>query len=121
VGYIRVKTEIANPLDRSRRKEVEALVDTGAVYTMLPTSFLQSLDISPIGERKFKLANGDYRPYQTGEAYVEINEFGFGATSIVIFGPEDSTPLLGVTTLENLGLQVDPTAGKLKPMELLLL
>ncbi len=29
--------------------------------------------------------------------------------------------VLGVTTLEELGLQVDPVSGELKPMELLLL
>ncbi len=97
------------------------LVDTGAIYSMLPTKMLQSLGISPHEERKFKLANGDQKSFQTGEAYIEIPEIALGATSIVIFGPGNSTPLLGVTALENLGLQVDPTSGKLKPMELLLL
>jgi hypothetical protein len=29
--------------------------------------------------------------------------------------------VLGVTALEEVGLQVDPTTGELKPMELLLL
>jgi hypothetical protein len=33
------------------------------------------------------------------------------------FGAE----VLGVTTLEELGLQVDPVSGELKPLELLLL
>jgi hypothetical protein len=46
MGYIRVKAQIANPLDRSRRKEVEVLVDTGAIYSMFPSSVLQSLGIS---------------------------------------------------------------------------
>ena|SRR5579862_2600017 len=121
MGYIRVKALVSNPLDPSRQKEVEVLVDTGAIYSMLPASTLKSLGLTSRSERKFKLASGDQKSFQTGEAYIEIPEFGFGATSIVIFGPENSTPLLGVTTLENLGLQADPTSGKLKPMELLLL
>jgi len=54
-----------------------------------------------------------------GEACIEIA--GEGATSIIAFLPKGSTPLLGVTTLELLGLQVDSTTGELKPLELLLL
>jgi len=34
---------------------------------------------------------------------------------------ENAMPLLGVTTLELLGLQVDPVSGELKPLELFML
>ena len=39
----------------------------------------------------------------------------------MFFGEENDTQVLGVTALEELGMQVDPTTGELKPMELLLL
>jgi predicted aspartyl protease len=39
----------------------------------------------------------------------------------VVFGGPEMTPLMGVTTLELLGLQVDPVGGELKPLELYLL
>lgn len=110
---------VANPLDKDRRRDVELLADTGAIYTMLPGSVLRSLGIEKTGRRRFKLASGEVKEYPTGEAYIEIE--GTGATSIAIFGDEEATPLLGVTTLELLGLQVDPVTGELKPMELLLL
>lgn len=119
MGHTRVKAVIANPLEKAKRREVELLADTGAIYTILPESVLKDLSIKPSGIRRFKLASGEVKQYQTGEAYVEVE--GIGVTSIVTFGTEDSTPLLGVTTLELLGLQVDPVTGKLKPMELLLL
>ena len=57
--------------------------------------------------------------YSLGEAYIEVRDVG--ATSLMILGLQSSTPLPGVTTLELLGLEVDPTTGTLKPMELLLL
>ena len=119
MGYTKVKAVIANPLERVKRQEVELLADTGSIYTMLPESLLKSLGISPTSRRRFKLASGEVKEYSTGEAYIEIE--GIGATSVVVFGEEGSAPLLGVTTLELLGLQVDPMTGKLKPMELLLL
>jgi aspartyl protease family protein len=119
MGYARVKAVVANPSERIRRREVELLADTGAIYTMLPESMLRALDIAPSGKRRFRIAGGEVKEYPTGEAYLEVE--GIGATSVVVFGAEDSTPLLGVTTLELLGLQVDPVTGRLKPMELPLL
>lgn len=50
---------------------------------------------------------------------IEIN--GQSTYSIVVFGEHSDAEALGVTTLEELGLQVDPTTGELKPVELLLL
>lgn len=119
MGYTRVKAVVANPLGRSKRQEVELLADTGAIYTMLPEGVLRGLGIAPTGRRRFKLASGEVKEYSTGEVYMEVE--GIGVTSVVVFGVEGSTPLLGVTTLELLGLQVDPMTGRLKPMELLLL
>jgi predicted aspartyl protease len=47
---------------------------------------------------------------------------GEGVTTLLAIDHDDGTPLLlGVTTLELLGLQVDPVNGKLKPLELLIL
>lgn len=119
MGYTRVKAVVANPTDRVRTQEVELLVDTGAIYSILPEGILGSLGIEPSGKRRCRLANGKVEEYLTGEAYVEVQ--GIGVTSIVVFGTESTIPLLGITTLELLGLQVDPVSGTLKPMELLLL
>jgi len=119
VGYVKVAAKIENPADRSRFIHLDLLADTGAIYTAIPASLLEKIDLKPTSTRRFKLANGRVERYATGEAYVEVA--GEGATSIVAFLPEGSTPLLGVTTLELLGLQVDPTTGQLKPLELLLL
>jgi clan AA aspartic protease len=114
-----VKASIASPSSKTEKVEIECLVDTGAIYTMIPRNLLEKINTKTTGTRRFKLANGTIEEYPVGEAYVEVQ--GIGATSVVVFGPEHSQPLLGVTTLENLGLQVDPISGQLKPLELFLL
>jgi len=119
MGYLKVAAKIYNPTDRSKPIHIELLADTGAIYTAIPANLLEKINIRPTSTRRFKLANGKVERYPTGEAYVEVA--GEGATSIIAFLPEGSTPLLGFTTLELLGLQVDPTTGELKPLELLLL
>lgn len=119
MGYVHVKTVIANPVDRTKRIDLDCLVDTGVVYTMIPRGVLEKIRTGIAGSRRFKLANGKVEQYDVGEAYVEVQ--GVGATSLVVFGPEDCTPLLGVTTLKLLGFQVDPVSGELRPLELYLL
>jgi aspartyl protease family protein len=119
VGYVKVKGFVANPFDRDKCLELEFLADTGAMYTSLPESTLKKLEIVPMGKRSFLIASGERKEFPVGEAYIEVE--GIGVTSLVLYGSEGVPSLLGVTTLELLGLQVDPTTGKLKPAELYLL
>jgi predicted aspartyl protease len=70
-------------------------------------------------KRKFKIASRDIVEYPVSEAYLEVE--GKGVTSLVALAPEKAPTFLGVTTLELLGLQVDPITGKLTPLELMIL
>jgi len=119
VGYVKVKGFVAHSLKRGKRLELEFLADTGAMYTSLPESLLKKLEIVPVGKRSFLITSGERKEFAVGEAYIEVE--GVGVTSLVLYGSEGVPSLLGVTTLELLGLQVDPTTGKLKPAELYLL
>lgn len=119
VGYVKVKGFVANPFKKDRCLGLEFLVDTGAMYTSLPESMLKRLEIVPTGKRSFLIASGERKEFQVGEVYIEVD--GIGVTSLVLYGYEGVPSLLGVTTLELLGLQVDPITGKLKPAELYLL
>ena len=119
MGYVKVKAKVSNPLKREKYLELELLVDTGAIYSALPEDILNKLEIKPMGKRSFKVASRELKEYKVGEVFIEVQ--GIGATSLVVFLPKNSMPLLGVTTLELLGLQLDPVTGKLKPLELLLI
>ncbi|MDH7477766.1 MAG: clan AA aspartic protease [Candidatus Bathyarchaeota archaeon] len=119
MGYVRVQATVANPSDRSLRVELEFVVDTGAIYTVIPQSVAERLKLKETGRRRFKIANGDIVEYPVSEAYIIIN--GEGVTSVVAIADEKTPLLLGVTTLELLGLKVDPITGKLTPLELMIL
>ena len=45
-------------MDRQLSRDIEAVVDTGAAYTTLPTRLLRDLGIAPMGKRRFLLADG---------------------------------------------------------------
>jgi clan AA aspartic protease len=104
---------------RSRRKaEVDFLVDSGAVYSLVPASALKKLGIRSYRRQDFSLADGTRISRRLGDAYFELN--GHGGAAPVIFGERGDEPLLGVTTLEALGLMLDPFKRELVPMRLVL-
>ncbi len=119
MGYVRVKGAISNLMDTPKREEIEFIANTGAMWTVVPKGILQKLGIKTTGERKFKLADGKAKRFPVGDARIEIE--GIAVMTTIVFGNDGAPALLGVTTLEQLGLEVDPITGKLKPMELMLL
>ena len=112
MGHVQVSAEISNA-DGTRSREVEAMVDTGATYTFLPGSMLRELGIAPTRTTDFQLASGEMAQYARGEAVIRIN--GFAQMTPVVFGDDDAEPLIGVVTLEQLELAVDPVADALIP------
>ena len=99
--------------------EIEPVVDTGAVYSMLPASLLeQTLGLSPSEQKTFTLADGSRQVYGLGEARFRFE--GIERTTPVIFGPE-GVYRLGAVSLQSFGLIADSTHPKLIPSPELLL
>ncbi len=119
MGLTSVKIVIANPKSPERTREVELLVDTGATYSMIQSKILRELGIEPHGRRSFTLASGEKIQREVGGALYKLN--GILGYAGVIFGEEGDQSLLGVTALEEMGLEVDPVTRKLKSTELYLL
>ena len=92
---------------------VDALVDTGATFTVLPASLLRErVGVTPTRQMTFTFADGRERPMPVGEARLFVN--GMDAVSSVVFGNEGQY-LLGATALQELGLIADTTNHELIP------
>jgi clan AA aspartic protease len=116
---LRRQTLVVKETRRARRKvEVSFLVDSGAVYSLVPATTLKGLGIRPHRQVDFTLADGTSIRRRVGGAYFELH--GQGGAAPVIFGETDDEPLLGATTLESLGLVLDPFKRRLLPMRMLL-
>lgn len=113
VGNFRVPLEIGN-LHDNRSRHLEALVDTGATYTWIPGERLEGLGIQAQGTRPFVLADG--RQVSYGVAWVRVRIGDVSQPTIVVLGDPESEPLLGVVTLEEFGLGVDPVNRRLVPV-----
>ena len=98
--------------------EVNFLIDSGAVYSLVPGKILDQLDIEPYKEMNFSLADGSTLKRKACSAYFEFE--GEGGPAPVVYGEEGDEPLLGSTTLESLGLVLNPFTRTLHPMKMLM-
>ncbi|MGC8608019.1 MAG: aspartyl protease family protein [Vulcanisaeta sp.] len=118
MGFVKVRASIFNPAAPEKTVEVDGIVDTGAIFTVIRKDILESLGIKPIDRMRFK-AFGGYVERDVGEAGLVV--MGRRRIVPVIFGETEDTIVIGVTALEIFGLEVDPVRGTLKEAELLLL
>jgi clan AA aspartic protease len=99
-------------------QELEFLVDSGAVYSLVPGKILDALEIEPYREVSFSLADGTSIKRRVCSAYFEFE--GEGGPAPVVYGEEGDSPLLGATTLESIGLVLNPFTRTLHPMRMLM-
>lgn len=95
-------------------RELQAVVDTGAFYSWVPSSVLDGLGVEPTGQDQFVLADGSTIERDTTEIVVRID--GRTRHTICVFGDEGTEPLLGAYTLEGFALMVDPMNQRLVPI-----
>ena len=58
MGLITLEMDVANPSRIDETRSLEFLVDSGAVYSVVPRAILDQLAIRPIAHQEFRLANG---------------------------------------------------------------
>ena len=72
MGTFHITLAVGDPQGESY-VPVEALVDTGATYTMLPASMLQNLGVVPHDRAEFELADGNVAEMDIGRTWVRID------------------------------------------------
>ena len=106
MGATHVTVTVKNPAEPHRTWEGEFLVDTGATDCLVPRKHLEAIGLAPEGQRVYGLADGSEIRMDITNADLELMGEVAGAT--LVMGEYDAEPLLGVTALESMGLEVDP-------------
>jgi predicted aspartyl protease len=101
-----------------KHADVAFFIDSGVAYSVIPGEILDKLDIEPYREMVFSLADGTSLKRKVSSAYFELE--GEGGPATVVYGEEGDLPVLGSTTLESIGLVLNPFTRTLHPMRLLL-
>ena len=105
-----------SPLNGSQYETVNALVDTNAPFSQIPSPVLARLGITPTGAIRAKSPDGRDIEAPLAEARARIGDLK--TATWIIFAPQHTTPILGNYTLAGLRLTVDPSAQRLIPATL---
>jgi len=114
MGITQVTVTIRNPADLDKAWEGLFLVDTGAIDCLVPRQHLEAIGLRPKGQRVYELADGSEVRMDITTGDIEFMGDIVGGT--IIFGDADAEPILGVTALESVGIEVDPQNQRLKRM-----
>lgn len=88
------------------------LVDTGATFSWLKESDLKKLGVKATDSDQFETIEGKMVRKKLGAVEIEI--LGRRSSTIVVFGREKDSEVLGLYALEGLRLEVDPVNRELK-------
>jgi clan AA aspartic protease len=109
---------IANPGNPKKTRKLSLLVDSGAIYSVVPGHVLRRLGVKAHSTKTFTLADGSEINRKIGDAIFKLN--GYQGASPVIFGEKGDSALLGTVSLEALGLLLDPIRRELRPLPMVL-
>jgi clan AA aspartic protease len=116
MGITYIEGKVSGPAGKV--EVVQFLVDSGAIYSLLPLAVWKSIGLVAKRGASFTLADGTRIERQISECYISLPQ-GEGHTPVVL-GEEGDEALLGVVTLEILGLVLNPFNRTLQPMKLML-
>ena len=116
MGVTYVEGQVKGP--SGKQETVRLLVDSGATYSLLPKAVWEAIELEPKRKVSFAMADGTALERSVSEAYLILPQGE--AHTPVILGEEDDEALLGVVTLEILGLVLNPFDRTLHPMRMLL-
>jgi clan AA aspartic protease len=114
MGITQVTVTIRNPAEPERAWDGLFLVVTGAIDCLVPRQHLEAIGLKSKGQRTYELADGSEIKMDITIGQIEFMGEIVGGT--IIFGDADAEPILGVTALESVGIEVDPQNQRLKRM-----
>ena len=98
-----------------RYEPVQALVDSGATYNILPAPLLSRLGVRPTESDSFILSDGRRIRRDIGQTWVRLE--GREYIAPMVFGCDNTHPIVGAVTLKIFGLGIDPVAERLIPVD----
>ena len=113
MGTFSAKLRVWNPASPSRVEEMDVIVDTGAAYSWVSRTKLESMGVLPVRKMQFRTIEGHTIERDLAPVFVATD--GFTGGDNVVMAEAGDMEVLGSHTLESLGVTVDPVNKKLVP------
>ena len=118
MGLTVLEIEVGNPANPDVTEKLKFLIESGAIYSVVPASVLEHFGISPLTDQEFRLADGSKISRKKGIALFKSGGRIGGAD--MIFGEAEDSLLLGAFTLEAFGLVLDPLRRGVRELHMIL-
>jgi clan AA aspartic protease len=116
MGLTHIDGSVTGPT--GKQAAVRFLVDSGATYTVLPYAVWRAIELEPEDSVTFTLADGTNVERKVTDCQIALPQ-GHRHTPVVL-GEEGDEALLGVVTLEEFRLILNPFTRQLQPMRMML-
>ena len=113
MGSFSAKLRVWNPGSPEKAEEIEALVDTGAALSWIHRERLERMGAVVLRRMGFRAIDGSIIERDTAAVWVASN--GFTGPDTVVIAERSDMEVIGVHTIEGLGLAADPVQKKLVP------
>lgn len=114
MGSIHVDVTIRNPANPSRSWRSRFLAGTGATNTVVPPECIEAAGLASGGRRTHRLADG--RRVEADVAVAKVEFLGGFVGGTVVAGEPEAEPLLGLTALRSMGVEVDVVRQELRKL-----
>lgn len=116
MGLTHIEGTVTGPT--GKKAKVKFLVDSGATYTLVPLKVWQKIGLKPLRSVPCTLADGTEIIRKVSDCFILLAQ-GRRQTPVML-GEQGDEALLGVVTLEEFGLVLNPLNRKLQPMRMML-
>ena len=113
MGSFSAKLRVWNPASPDKVEEVEAMVDTDAAFSWIHRERLERMGVVPLRRIGFRAIDGSIVERETAAVWVASD--GFTAPDVVVMVERNDMEVIGVHTIEGLGMAADPVQKKLIP------
>jgi|SRR6267154_1774209 len=113
MGSFSAKLRVWNPNSPEKVEELDAMVDTGAAFSWMHRDRLERLGVEKLRRIGFRAIDGSILERDTAAVWVASNDFR--APDIIVMAEPSDMEVIGVHTIEGLGLAADPVQKKLIP------
>jgi predicted aspartyl protease len=119
MGSFSAKLRVWNPSYPEKAEEIEALVDTGAAFSWIHRERLERMGAMVLRRMGFRAIDGSIIERDTAAVWVASD--GLNGPDTVVIAERNDMEVIGVHTIEGLGLAADPVQKKLVPSVMLAL
>ncbi|OFZ79394.1 MAG: aspartyl protease [Bdellovibrionales bacterium RIFOXYD1_FULL_53_11] len=116
MGLLYIQGTVTGPT--GEQDTLQFLLDTGVIYTVLPLETWRKIRLKPQRSICCRLSDGTVLARKVAECHIRVTQ-GNRSTPVVL-GEQNDEALLGMVTLEELGMVMNILTRRIQPLRMII-